>query len=440
MNTIVLLLLITQLICAVTGHLPLQCGERNKPTTISKLNKARLQKRMVGGSESVPHAWPWAGQLVDKEGGLCGCALISDRYVLTAAHCIENLPPSNFTVHLGGHAMKSGNTYNVSNIVMHPFHGFSGRIAYDIAVVKLDRKVDFDNETSPICLPKSHAPDYKVCTTVGWGRLSDKGKQASSLQEIHIPILPTWKCYHRYSLSMDHYSMFCAGFERGGVDSCRGDSGGPLMCEENGRYELHGIVSWGRRCAQKGSYTVTRGCENASQLPKKEELKKRRIYVALHSEHIMDIITYEKLPIVAKNKEMETLDFCRDCSRPALHNHTVVDSDKDGPAESVPIGKHNRSRRFHNSEMPRPVLVLLLVAFLASGEDLSTLQSVQIFFRHGQRYPSTYVVFPSEDPRLSEGKIHGEMTTVGMRQEFNLGQNLKETYGTFLGERYKSTE
>lgn len=44
---------------------------------------------MVGGEEAVPHSMPWMALIVaeDKSEPLCGGSVISDRYVLSAAHC-----------------------------------------------------------------------------------------------------------------------------------------------------------------------------------------------------------------------------------------------------------------------------------------------------------------------------------------------------------------
>jgi len=83
----------------------------------------------------------------------------------------------------------------------------------------------------------------------------------SALQQLAMKIIPNSVCKRPdwYFRKFDEKTMVCAGFARGGKDSCIGDSGGPLQClTPNGRWHLTGIVSWGTRCAVRkkpGVYT-----------------------------------------------------------------------------------------------------------------------------------------------------------------------------------------
>ena len=58
------------------------------------LRKYFVQSRIIGGAETVPNEYPWIARLsharFDQE-HLCGGAVVSDRHVLTAAHCTDNM-------------------------------------------------------------------------------------------------------------------------------------------------------------------------------------------------------------------------------------------------------------------------------------------------------------------------------------------------------------
>ena len=65
------------------------------------------------------------------------------------------------------------------------------------------------------------------------------------------------ECHRTYADYLITDNMFCAGFASGRIDSCAGDSGGPLLCEDdNGRWTVYGVTSFGEGCGREGKFGI----------------------------------------------------------------------------------------------------------------------------------------------------------------------------------------
>ncbi|XP_062542610.1 serine protease hepsin-like [Armigeres subalbatus] len=221
--------------------------------------------KIVGGSTSKENAYPWMVALYYRDRFTCGGSLITDRYILTAAHCVFRLSPARFRVQLLVHNRTQPTTNSVERSVKAIKTFFYSGLSNnnDIALMELTFPVTIaEDHLVPICLPQTNDALYdgKMAVVTGWGKTAYGGLSAT-LQELEVPILTNSRCRRAgYWLFEITNRMLCAGYIEGGRDSCQGDSGGPLQVynNETHRYELVGIVSWGRACAQKnypGVYT-----------------------------------------------------------------------------------------------------------------------------------------------------------------------------------------
>ena len=126
----------------------------------------------------------------------------------------------------------------------------------DIALIRMDREVSFNNLIRPVCLPSMvEELDGMEGTVVGRGLLKEKGEIPDGLHAIRLPVIPQTVCKltsrHRKNSIIDN--MFCAGYMDGRGDACQGDSGGPfLMTAHDAVVTQVGIVSWGIGCARRG--------------------------------------------------------------------------------------------------------------------------------------------------------------------------------------------
>ncbi|XP_068943504.1 trypsin-like [Petaurus breviceps papuanus] len=208
--------------------------------------------KIVGGYTCEANSLPYQVSL-NNGGHFCGGALITDQWVLSAAHCYK----SRIQVRLGEHDKEilEGNEQfiNAEKIIRHPDY-VRGAYNNDIMLIKLKTPAVLDAHVATISLPKSCATAGTQCLISGWGNTLSFGYDYPDvLQCLNAPILSDADCKSSYPGRITG-NMVCAGFLEGGKDSCQGDSGGPMVC--NG--ELQGIVSWGAGCALKnnpGVYT-----------------------------------------------------------------------------------------------------------------------------------------------------------------------------------------
>ncbi|KAL1117166.1 hypothetical protein AAG570_004493 [Ranatra chinensis] len=202
---------------------------------------------------------------------LCGGTLINSRYVVTAAHCTKN--PKYlllFLVRLGELDLNDtvddgadAKDVRIDRAFVHPLYD-SKRKFSDIALIRLRENVTFTKFIQPICLPITEEllqRDYVGYNPFvsGWGATgiicsTDESSSPTALMEVQVPVIENEVCNRSYSIKGELITQkhLCAGYDEGGKDTCRGDSGGPLMLPVNFKFYLIGIVSFGHRCAAAG--------------------------------------------------------------------------------------------------------------------------------------------------------------------------------------------
>ena len=124
----------------------------------------------------------------------------------------------------------------------------------DIALLRLASEVEFNPGVLPACLPTDTTQQYANWEAVvsGWGTTQEGGRTSAVLKETTQTILASTDpvCVRGSQDSPVPGSKLC-GY-REGTDSCQGDSGGPLVVQEDGRWTVVGVVSYGLGCARTG--------------------------------------------------------------------------------------------------------------------------------------------------------------------------------------------
>ena len=219
------------------------------------------QADIVGGEDANIQDYPYQAALISTGGwgggyAFCGASIINEYWVLTAAHCVQGESANNTAVRVGNDASyaQGGESYDAESIIAHPNYNSNSQ-NNDIALIKLENPISFNNYTQPVLL----ICDEQVALGVeepgemswitGWGN-TEGTTNSSQLQVVSVPITTS----SNYGSSQIDADMIMAGYPEGGYDSCQGDSGGPMvvLAADGQTFLQSGVVSWGYGCADPG--------------------------------------------------------------------------------------------------------------------------------------------------------------------------------------------
>nr|XP_023414879.1 LOW QUALITY PROTEIN: transmembrane protease serine 2 [Loxodonta africana] len=215
------------------------------------------QSRIVGGESAALGAWPWQVSLHVQGVHVCGGSIITPQWIVTAAHCVEEplSSPWYWTAFAGilkQSSMVYGSGHQVEKVISHPNYDSKTK-NNDVALMKLQAPLTFNDRVSPVCLPNPGLmlEPTQTCWISGWGATQEKGKTSNELNAAKVPLIETWICNNRYIYNdLVTPTMICAGYLEGNIDSCQGDSGGPLVTLKSSVWWLIGDTSWGSGCAK----------------------------------------------------------------------------------------------------------------------------------------------------------------------------------------------
>ncbi|XP_001861478.2 brachyurin [Culex quinquefasciatus] len=225
------------------------------PAELQFLRKLQPERRITNGQEATPGQFPYQIALLSTFGGgtgLCGGSVLTNNFILTAAHCVQNAMGG--TAIMGAHnrinneATQQRIAFGVNGINIHA--GYTPtNIRNDIATVRLNSPITFNDRVQPVRIP-AHGDNRQFAgltgTVSGFGRTSDASQATSAVVMFTSnPIMTQADCLASWgnNANLIQAQNICMS-GAGGRSACNGDSGGPLSVAEGGTLQV-GIVSFG---------------------------------------------------------------------------------------------------------------------------------------------------------------------------------------------------
>ncbi|XP_066969083.1 serine proteinase stubble-like [Macrobrachium rosenbergii] len=222
--------------------------------------------RIQGGKPADIGEWPFIVRiLVILSGAVLPCSgtILTSTFILTAGHCVYDVKKKRdlikviayeYNVQIKDETPRQSTI--VEKIILHPRYDSKTQTA-DIALLKLKKALVFGAGVGPVCIAPPGDYVGSPVVILGWGSLKYQGRDPSVLHEATQIVVDINECAKNYStlpagdgeypITRDHV---CAAAP--GIDSCEGDSGGPVLIQIGTSWYQLGIISFGFKCAVPG--------------------------------------------------------------------------------------------------------------------------------------------------------------------------------------------
>ncbi|XP_069792558.1 chymotrypsinogen B-like [Narcine bancroftii] len=223
-----------------------------------------------GGTALLGGPWPWqvSLELATENKHFCGGAIISEYWVITAAHCfIPPVPQSlkDIVVVTGMTRQASPEMwvryFNPHHVILHEaFNEQTGE--NDIALVRVGERLHFGEHVLPVCFPNNDIfeSSWSVCYITGWMKSGEETMDL--LLEAPVTLISFRECNNTIFSGKLQPSMMCMDFKKSQDLACHMDSGGPVVCKirDGQQFYLIGVVSWVSDCSNRwpGVFTMTK--------------------------------------------------------------------------------------------------------------------------------------------------------------------------------------
>lgn len=129
---------------------------------------------IYGGEKATKNQFPFIVSLRKLENGTfihdCGASIISEQFLLTAAHCYHsNLELSDNRISVGAHMREDqGELYNIERFIVHPQYQALAK-ANDIALVKTKEPIRLNENAKTIEISRNFIDRNEKAIAIGWG-------------------------------------------------------------------------------------------------------------------------------------------------------------------------------------------------------------------------------------------------------------------------------